>query len=212
MRRLAAAAMVAICGLLAACTQPVPTAAPLSAGYLMAGRSCGGGATLPATALTIGTRQVIHLAESSPCITAGSGVNEPAVLLSLPVSSDTYYVTVRVWRGAKIVVPRIELLDGNRRPVQTLTYRDMRYAGGALTATIFVEPGRTAPAFLLLYPDPALVGKSVERIQQGASMASYGFFYVSYGTAGKSPVTFAESGTLEVDSAYDVRRSVPAGG
>lgn len=176
-----------------------PVVKPQHAGYLMAGRQCGGVGKLSPMTLKLDQKRLVYFGENSHCVVTKAKIKEPAVLLSLPADKDVYYVRVRVQRhGHRVLIPRIELLNSERKPLRTFAYKEMKRSGGALTLTFFVEPNKGDPAYLLLYPDTDLVGRERQELNQGIGLSYYGLFNLFYGTEQKLRIVFSETGNLEV--------------
>ncbi|MGH2507930.1 MAG: hypothetical protein ACRETC_04095 [Gammaproteobacteria bacterium] len=197
-------ATVGIC-VLSGCVNYVPgqTAAPTSskplhAGYLLKGRHCPRVDELSAVPVRLGQDRTVSLGSTSACVALQSGINEPADLLKLPVSRTVYYVTVRTRRAPMMLMPRLEFLDGKRQVLDTLTYKNMKSKGNAMSVAFFVKPGKGQPTYLLVYPDPALIGKKHQRLQQSEALNYYVFYASISGAERKSTITYAEQGTLEI--------------
>lgn len=186
-------------GMFSGCTRPEPPLpANLQPGYLLGGRTCASVAGLDARRVRVGQNLDLKLGTGSQCLQLRPGLNEPAYLLKLPHSEDTYYLTVRSDRARLMLVPRVELLDARRRELRMFSYRDMKSMGAGLTLTVFIRPDTPRSRYMLLYPDPALTGKASEHLDQSASFAFYGLYSVPYGTSGKSVSVNVEQGTLEI--------------
>lgn len=199
--RIPACLLLAFPALLAGCaTQQAKSPGNLQAGYLLQGRACPEVSALAPTSLRLGRDREVRLNTGSPCIETPAGVNEPAALLELPAGNSAYYVTVHTRKERLMLVPRVVLLDGNRHPLDTLSLADMKSRGNGMSATFFVRPGQRNPRYLLLYPDPKLIGDRRQSLNQGMDMGYYGFYSLAYGTAGKSTITYVEQGTLEISA------------
>lgn len=185
---------------LSGCVRPEPPLpANLHPGYLFSGKICVPVEGLTAHPVRIGQSLDLRLGPGSQCIQVQPGLNEPAYLLKLPHSDAAYYLTVRSDRARLMLVPRVELLGSRRHPLHTFSRTDMKPMGTDLSLTVFIKPDTRGSRYVLLYPDPELTGKASERINQGASMAFYGYFSVPYGTSSKSTSVDVEQGTLQID-------------
>lgn len=176
-------------------TQPAES---FHAGYLLKGRNCSIVKTIPAVPVQLGQDLTVHLDATSNCIEVKPGINEPASLFKLPDSNTAYYVTVRTRRERLMLMPRLELLDGERHALDTLTYKNMKPRGQDMSTTFFIKPDKQKPAYLLVYPDPTLIGDQHKRLDQGMTVGYYVFYSMMYGTSRKSTITYVEQGTLEI--------------
>ena len=167
-------------------------------GYLFAGRACPAIKRLSARELHVGEDATIRFGAKSQCLSLGGGLNEPASLLVLPDSGAAYFIAVHTRHGRHMVVPRTELLDARRREIRSYTYRNMKAVGNGMTLTLFVSPGARRPRYLLLFPDPSLIGKTGRRLKQDVGVAYYWAFSVPYGTSREVPTMDIEQGTLRI--------------
>lgn len=191
---------VALICVLAGCVQPASAPIPddLHAGYLKSGANCSTLDRLRAYAIKMGQSLAVRLGNKSDCLKVGPGINEPVQLLALPRSGRIIYVTVHTDMARLMLVPRIELLDGTRKELRVLTFKDMKSIGNGLTATFFVTPGKHRVDYILVYPDPSLTGDRRKHLKQGMDIGFYGLYSMAYGTSSQYAVTDVEQGTLEI--------------
>lgn len=197
--RFAVVPVVFIC-LVSGCAQPASAPVPdnLRAGYLLRGARCGSLDRLAAYPVGLGEDLTVKFGPRNYCLEVQPGINEPVQLLALPRSGSTYYVTVHTDMARMMLVPRIELLDGTRKELRVLTFKDMKSVGNGLNATFFVTPGEHRVDYILVYPDPALTGDIRKHLRQGLDVGYYGLYSLAYGTSRQASVTYVEQGALEV--------------
>lgn len=191
---------VVVSGLVSGCAGSSMALLPANVypGYLFAGRVCSAVNRLRAKELHLGEDATIGFGAKSQCLSLGGGVNEPASLLELPDSGMAYYIAVHTRRGRQMVVPRAEFLDARRREIRSYTYRNMKAVGNGMTLTLFVRPGIRRPRYLLIFPDPSLIGKTGRRLKQNVGVAYFWAFVVPYGTSQEVSAMDVEQGSLRI--------------
>jgi len=193
---LALAASGLVSGCAGSTMDPLP--ANVYPGYLFAGRACSEINQLSAQEFHLDEDTDLVFGAKSQCLSLGDRLDEPASLLELPDSGAAYYIAVDTRRGRHMVIPRAEFLDAGRREIRGYSYRHMKSVGNGMTLTLFVRSGTQRPRYLLLLPDPSLVGKTGSRLKQDVGIAYYSAFSVPYGTSQEASTVDVEQGTLRV--------------
>ena len=77
-----------------------------------------------------------------------------------------------------------------------------------MSLTVFPGTGSQWSRYLLLYPDPSLVGKVGRHLKQTMEFVDYGLFAMPYGTSQEVTTEDVERGTLHVRVVRYVMRRV----
>lgn len=112
------------------------------------------------------------------CLVVDGG-GYPAGLFSLPAFEEPYAVRVaaQVEPGfgganakAKVVSPRVTLLDEKLALTRTFGASDLTRRGAQMSIDVFVNPENSAERYLLLHVEPERVGETETRSNVGATV------------------------------------------
>jgi hypothetical protein len=138
------------------------------------------------------------LNKKSECLVTADGFNLPAVVVELPAFTQSYSVNVRSLLGGTVLAPRIDVLDAQKAPRRSLGLQDVRRRGDSLEIDVFVTKNDGDDRYLVLYPDPSVLGQGESRSAMGMQTTYIATGYWTSGAESKVQVNYVDEGTLLV--------------
>ena len=125
-----------------------------------------------------------------------------AARLALPSFADPYVLRVEsLFRGG-YVMPRLEFLDADGKLTREVDAKSFRQRGAEVSTDIFMKADNAAERFFVIYPDPAQIGRGVERsalnVQSAFVPISPGGVLWMSGSDKTTTVTQSELGRLVI--------------
>ncbi|WP_116807936.1 hypothetical protein [Steroidobacter cummioxidans] len=138
------------------------------------------------------------LGKKSECLVTSEGISLPAVLVELPPFVEPYVVNIRSLLGGTVLAPRVDVLDATKMQRRSLGSTDIKSRGDSLSMDVFVNQENADERYLVLYPDPASLGRGESRSSMGAQTTYIATGYWISGTDSKQLVNYVDAGTLIV--------------
>jgi len=138
------------------------------------------------------------LGKKSECLVTADGISLPAVLVELPPFVESYVVNIRSLLGSTVLAPRVDVLDATKAHRRTLGLADVKSRGDSLSIDVFINQENADERYLVLYPDPASLGRGESRSSMGAQTTYIATGYWVSGTDTKQLVNYVDAGTLIV--------------
>lgn len=138
------------------------------------------------------------LGKKSECLVTNDGIDLPAVLVELPPFVEPYVVNIRSLLGGTVLAPRVDVLDAAKMQRRSLGLADVKSRGDSLSIDVFMNRDNADERYLVLYPDPAALGRGESRSSMGMQTTYIATGYWTSGTESKQQVNYVDAGTLIV--------------
>lgn len=105
--------------------------------------------------------------EKSTCLARAGLPPLPAVVLELPAFEGAYVLRVESLITGSFVMPRIEMLGTDGAVTRVIDQASFKKRTSVVSVDIFMKPENAGERRVLLFPDPAEIGKSEQRTVMG---------------------------------------------
>jgi hypothetical protein len=122
--------------------------------------------TLPVTnleQLLTKRKGVVLFNEKSPCLSRQGQPPLPAAVLELPKFEAPYILRIESLISGSFVMPRVEMLGADGTVTRVIEAGSFRKRTTVVSVDVFMKPENAGETRVLLFPDPAEIGKSEQR-------------------------------------------------
>lgn len=103
----------------------------------------------------------------SPCLGRAGQPPLPAVVLELPKYEAPYVLRIESMIAGSFVMPRVEMLNADGTVSRVIEAASFRKRTSVVSVDVFMKAEHAGEARVLLFPDPAEIGKSEQRTVMG---------------------------------------------
>jgi len=126
--------------------------------------------TLPVTNLELllaKKKGIVVFNEKSPCLTREGQPPLPAAVLELPKFETPYVLRIESMISGSFVMPRVEMLGADGSVTRVIDAASFKKRTSVVSVDVFMKAEHAGETRVLLFPDPAEIGKSEQRTVMG---------------------------------------------